>query len=304
MSTPDDENFDQFPVAYSPDNAILMHRDIHFGGSFDIMLDYYRTGGKGVSKDLEIERIEELATLEKTTGHNLAAMMLSGGEAEKVARARQAYQQLRDLYEIRNPKNRYPLLIADLILTEDEKAEKEVQAIVAEKSAIVPSLLVLLRNEDFYDPLYPGYGQAPALAAKCLGLIGDKRAIIALFEAISEGDFFNEDTILAALHAIGTPAKDFLLKVLHGQPLNQDNDHAAIALVSFKDDPEVQKACLQMLMDSDLKKYPLLATHLVLACEEIRDPGQRQLLLELGKKPSTPKNIQQDIAAIAKGWIL
>jgi hypothetical protein len=302
MTTPDDDNFDQLPIAYSPDNTILMHRDIHFGGSFDIMLDYYKSGGKGISKEIEVERIEELATLEKNTGHNLAAMMLSGAEADKIARARQAYQQLRDLYEIRNPKNRYPLLIADLILTEEEKAEKEIQAIVVEKGAIIPSLLVLLRNEDFYDPLYPGYGQAPALAAKCLGLIGDKRAIIALFEAISEGDFFNEDTILTALHAIGTPAKEFLLKVLHGLPLNQDNDHAAIALVCFKDDPEVQKTCLQMLCNIDLKKHPLLATHLVLACEEITDPSQRQQLLDLAKKASTPKNLQQDITAIAKAW--
>jgi hypothetical protein len=279
-----------------------MHRDIHFGGSFDIMLDYYRKGGKGISKDLEIERIEELATLEKTTGQNLAAVMLAGNEAEQVAQARNAYQQLRDLYEIRTPKNRHPLLIADLILTEDEQAQKEIEAIVAEKGTIVPSLLLLLRNEDFYNPFYPGYGQAPALAAKCLGLIGDKRAIIALFEAISEGDFFNEDTILSALHAIGAPAKEFLLKVLHGQPLNQDNDHAAIALVNFKEDPEVQKICAEMLCEIPLKQHPLLATHLVLACEMLTDETQRQQLLDLAKKPSTPKNIQQDIAIIAKEW--
>lgn len=302
MTIPDDDNFDQIPVSYSPDNAILMHRDIHFAGSFDIMLDYYKTGGKGICKDFEAERIQELADLEKKTGHNLAAMMLSGAEAETISQAKQAYQQLRDIYEIRNPKSRYPLLIADLILAEDEEAEKEIQAVVAEKGAIVPSLLVLLRNEDFYNPLYPGYGQAPALAAKCLGLIGDKRAIISLFEAISEGDFFNEDTILSALHAIGTPAKDFLLRVLHGQPLNQDNDHAAIALVNFKHDPDVQKACLEMLCTIDLKHHPLLATHLVLACEEIQDPSLRQQLLDLAKKTSTPKNIQQDISAITKEW--
>lgn len=302
MSSLEDQDFDQYPVAYSPDTTILMHRDIHFGGSFDIMLDYYRTGGKGINQDIELARIEELAALEKNTGHNLAAMMLSGGEAEKVAQARQAYQQLRDLYEIRQPKSRHPILIADLILTEDEAAEKEIQAIVAEKGAIVPSLLALLRNEDFYNPLFPGYGQAPALAAKCLGLIGDKRAIIALFEAIGESDFFNEDTILSALHAIGAPAREFLLKVLHGQPLNQDNDHAAIALVSFRDDPEVQQACLQMLGAIDLKKHPLLAAHLVLACAALTDPAQRRQLLELAERPSTPKAVQQDISAIAKEW--
>lgn len=298
----DDEEFADYPMTYSIDNAILMHRDAHFGGDFATMLDYYQKEGKGVCRDFDLSRIEELSRFEKQIGKDLAATMLSGAEAEKVASARNAYKTLRDVYKIKDPKNKHPLLIADLILTEDPEATKEIQAIVSEKGSIVPALIDLVRNEDFHDPLFPGYGLAPALAAKSLGLIGDKRAIIALFETIGEGDFFDENIILEALRAIGEPAKAFLLKVLHGHPINLDNEQAAIALVGFKSDPEVSTACLKILQEIDLAKNLALATYLVLTCEGLSSPKQRQEFLELGKKASTPKSLSQDIAAVAKSW--
>lgn len=299
-----DEQIENFPIAYSIDNMILMHRDCHFGGNFDLMLDYYKNGGKGISKDFDIARIEELADMEKTTGRNLSAFMLSGAEIEKIARVRQLYQQLRDLYEMKHKKKSIPILIADLILAEEEETPAAVKAAAEEKSAIVPALIDLLRNEEFYDPLSPGYGLAPALAAQCLGMIGDKRAIISLFEAIGEGDFFNEDIILDALHIIGESAKDFLLKVLHGRPLTGDNEKAAIALIEFKDDPIVSAACLQMLKEIDLSKNNALATYLVLACEGLDSRAQRQELIALANKPSTPKSLRLDIQTVAESWQL
>lgn len=297
-----EDEIESFPIAYSIDNMILMHRDCHFAGNFELMLDYYQNNGKGISKDFDIERIEEMQTLEKTAGKNISAMMLSGPETEKIARSREIYQKLRELYETKHTKKSIPILIADLILAEEEETPAAIQAVVAEKGAIVPALIDLLRNEEFYDPLFPGYGLAPALAAKCLGLIGDKRAIISLFEAIGEGDFFNEDIILDALHLIGAPAKEFLLKVLHGRPLTGDNERAAIALVEFKDDPEVSSACLQMLKEIDPSKNIALATYLALTCEGLQSREQRRELLELAKRPTTPKTLQLDIKTVAESW--
>lgn len=296
------DDFDNFPVTYSIDNQILMHRDAHFGGNFDLMLDYYKKNGKGVNNDFEISRIEDLQKTQMQSGRDLSTFMLSGPEIEKIAASKTAYKTLRDLYSLKKEKNKLPLLIADLILTEDPNASSEIQAVIAEKSAIVPALVDLLRNEDFHDPLFPGYGQAPTLAAKCLGLIGDKRSIISLFEAIGEGDFVNDDIVLDALHAVGDPAKAFLLKVLHAQPLNHDNEQAAIALVNFKDDPEVSATCLKMLQEIDLKKHESLATYLVLASEGLSNPSQQQQLLQLASLPTTPKSLRQDINAIAKNW--
>lgn len=299
----DDDDAENFPIAYSIDNAILMHRDVHFGGSFPLMLEYYRSEGKGISNDFDLSRIEELYAMEQKTGKDISPLLLSGAEAEKIGKGRHAYKLLRDLYAVRKSQSPIPRLIADLILAEEADIPSAVQAVVAQKSAIVPALIDLLRNEEFYDPLFPGYGQAPALAAECLGKIGDKRAIISLFEAISEGDFFSEDTILDALHAIGEPAKIFLLRVLHATPITMDNEQAAIALIRFKSDPKVGTACLNFLQGLDLSKHLALATYLVLACEGIASNDEQQALFTIAEKPTTPKSIRQDIAIIAKTWL-
>jgi hypothetical protein len=302
MDYDEDNDVEDFPIAYSIDNLILMHRDAHFGGDFNIMLDYYKKEGRGVSSEFDLERIQELADTQHSTGKDLSPLMLSGAEAEKVAHSRQLYRDLRTLCETDNKKNVVPKLIAELILSEEEEVPAATQALIAEKTTAVPALIDLLRSEDFYDPLAPGYGQAPSLAAECLGKIGDKRAIISLFEAIGSGDFFNEDILLDSLKAIGTPAKEFLLRVLHAKPITNDNERAAVALIAFKNDPEVALACLKALQELDVNKNLSLATYLALACEGLQSPQERQILLSLADKPSTPKSLRQDIAAVAKTW--
>lgn len=297
-----EENDEELPLANAQDSAILMHRDVHFGGKFDVMLDYYINEGKGVNPDFDLERIHTLAKIEKETKKNLAPEILSGADAEKIAEAKNAYKKLRSLYDHPKSATKNMLLIADLILSEDLEPQKEIEAIVQEKSAIVPALIELLRSEEYYDPLFPGYGLAPSLAAQCLGLIGDKRAIVSLFEAMKQGDFFDEDVDLAALKAIGNPAKEFLLKVLHGRPINEDNERAAIALIAFKDDEQVSKTCLEMLKDLQIRKNIPLSTYLILACEGLQKHEDREAFKNLSKEENTPKMLVQDILAIAKNW--
>lgn len=302
FSDSENESYEDFPLSHAIDNAILMHRDAHFGGQFDIMLDYYQKGGKGIFADFDIQRIEELAEMEKEMKQNLAPLLLTGPEAEMVAQAKDAYKALRDLYDNPKLKGKAPLLIADLILSEEENPEKEIDAIISKKHEIVPALIDLLRSENFYNPLFPGYGLAPALAAKCLGLIGDKRSLISLFESIGESDFFDDNISLEALKAIGEPAKQFLLKVLHGRPLNEDNEKAAIALLQFRDDPEVVKECLHMLKDPEVRKDIALATYLILSCESLQDEEDREQFIALESDPSTPKELRQDFKTISKNW--
>lgn len=293
---------ENFPIADSVDQEILMYRDAHFAGKFETMLNYYQKGGKGVNPDFSIEKIDRLATLEQNLKQNLAPLLLSGADAEKVAEARNAYKQLSDLYENKKNRSPYPRLIADLILSEAEYPEEEMTAIVAAGSKIVPFLIDLLRSESFYDPLFPGFGQAPALAAQCLGKIGDKGAIYALFEALGQGDFYEEEMILHALKQIGEPAKAFLLTVVQGYPLTRDNDTAALALVSFKDDPEVSRTCLRMLQNITVITSPTLATYLVLACQGLKAAEERAQFLSLAKENSTPTLLKKDIQTIAQSW--
>lgn len=306
MNSPDEDFYeaDGFSnMANAEDHAILMHRDAHFGGSFDIMLQYYEEDGKGVMQEFDLVRMRELDDYEKTAGKDLAGMMLSGVEAEKVAASRKAYKSLRELYENKEEKTNFPRLIADLILSEEEHPIEEIDAIVSQKSAIVPLLIELLRSEDFYDSLFPGYGQAPTLAAYCLGKIGDKRAMFSLFEAIGEENFFSEDYILDALRQIGEPAKQFLLKIVHTEPFNFDNERAAIALVRFKDDPEVAKSCLALLSKPAVWKDPALAVHLILVCEGLKDLEDQQQFKALSELPSFPKMLIPDIQLISKSHI-
>lgn len=297
---PEDENID---LTDSLDTQILMHRDAHFGGKFVFMLDYYsKEEGKGINPEFTLQRIGELQRTESHLGQNLSAVMLSGADAEKVARACLAYKNLKSLYEAERPASRLPRLIADLILSEEEEPEDAIQAIVAEKSAIVPLLIDLLRSSDFADPLFPGYGHAPALAAVCLGRIGDKRSLISLFEAIGEGDFFNEDLILDALKSIGDPAKEFLLKVVRARPINFDNDRAAIALERFKEDEAVSKACLELLCQEEIRKNSLFSTYLALACEGLTSSSDREQFIGLADEAATSKQLARDIKAMAKNW--
>lgn len=293
---------DGLPVSDEQDTTILQHRDVHFGGNFGVMLDYYMKGGKGVNPEFELSQIQALALMEKETGQNMAAMLLSGAEAERVAEAKEAYKKLRDIYNSKDKNAKYPQLIADLILTEDEEPVKEIEAIVQEKAAIVPLLIDLLRADNFYDPLFPGYGKTPALAAKCLGLIGDKRAIISIFESIGTGDFFDEDMALEALKSIGEPAKQFLLKVVRGKPINEDNERAAIALIKFKDDSEVSQVCFQMLQDKNVLKDLPLSTYLILACEGIPEGKLRDEFKALSDNPDFPKMLKLDIKAVTDSW--
>lgn len=287
-------------MANAEDHLILMHRDAHFGGSFEVMLQYYEEDGKGAMQEFDLARMRELEELERQAGKDLAGTFLSGAEAEKVAAARTAYKSLREIYENKKETNPCPRLIADLILSEDEHPQAEIDAIVSQKAFIVPSLIDLMRSEDFYDPLFPGYGQAPTLAAHCLGLIGDKRAMFSLFEAIGEANFFSEDYVLDALKQIGAPAKEFLMRVVQSEPINFDNERAAIALARFKEDPEVAACCFKMLSKPTVWKDPALAVHLILACEGLQDPQDRQQFAALATNPAFPKILVSDIKLISK----
>lgn len=291
--------FETLPIVDSEDSEILMHRDAHFSGSFNEMLQYYRKGGKGANAEFEITRIEYLAELELKMQQNLAGLVLSGTDAEHIARAKSAYKKLQEIYDLEEETNMHPRLIADMILSEDTPS---IEAIINEGEAIVPSLIHLLNSEQFFDPLFPGYGQAPALAAKCLGEIADERAIVPLFESIGHRDFFTENTILNALQNIGGPAKEFLIARVLSKPLSEDNERAAMILIEFKKDPKLAKTSLKLLQKQEfIKQYPL-SNYLVLLCESLTEQTDRETFLNLRNNKDLPKLLQEDMKTVAKSW--
>jgi len=299
----DDVEVPHFPIADVVAHDVLMHRDVHFGGSFDIMLKYYSTEGNGIHHEFDDGDIEQLRALEKELGFDLAPLILQGHEAEKVSRAKKAYQKLRDVYELRDSPEKHTVrLLADIILSEEEIPSKEIDAIVAEGERMTASLIELLTAEDFYDELFPGYGMAPAFAAMCLGKIGDEKAIRPLFESIGKGDFLVEENIFGALRNLGKPAKEFIVSIVKSVPITVDNERAAMALLQFKDDPAVAVACLEALQGLSMREHPILALHLILACENLVGSEERRSFVGIFESSTTPEHLRVDMNAIIRSW--
>ena len=250
---------EDFPLVDDLDQQIAMHRDAHFSGSFDLMIEYYKGEGKGTCPELEIPRMKELAIIERESGESLSSILLDDAGRDQVAKAKAAYLKLRAIYEIKNPITKHPQLIADLILSEEVDSVEEIETIVAEGPSIVPALINLLVDEDFLKPHFPGYGYAPAYAAICLGLLKDARAIRPLFERMSCDNSVVEESVLVALEEIGEASKVFCLKVLQSRPITYDNENAAIILASaFPEDPETIAVAKKQIEDPAMKNNPLI----------------------------------------------
>lgn len=258
----------QHPLLDAIDLEILMHRNVHFGGNFSVMIEYYQQEGVGVMPDFSLERIEDLASAEKQMGTDLADSMLPESAKIEVEKAKQVYLDLRTIYEQEDPP-KLPKLIADVILTEEEEPKKEIEALVQCGKEALPALIDLIQADTFYEPLYPGYGRAPIFAAEALEKMHDPQAIPPLFEALGKQNFFTDEALLKALASFGDQAREFLAKRLMHKPLSKDNEIAAMALNYFPDSEEVAKLFLTMLEDPEVFKNQTLVTYSLCGCSAL-----------------------------------
>ena len=296
----DEDESTDLPLIDTIDLEILMHRDVHFGGSFPIMIDYYNQDGVGVMPDFEIEQLEKLYHLEQELGQNLSDLYLSEEAKKIVTEAKELYNQLRASYT--ESSSETPLLISDLILSEEIEPLKEMEAIVAQGKTLVPALIHLISSTSFYDPLFPGYGRSPIFAAKCLSKIQDTRAIAPLFEAMGEENFFTDEEIIKALCSFGEESKSFLLRVLKNKPLSRDNERAAIALSTFPEDPEIASVCLDLLKQDEVLQKPPFASYLVFACSALSTSEEKEAFIEISKKTTLRKELQKEMEVIIRNW--
>ncbi len=282
------------------DMEILMHRDVHFSGSFESMLEYYESEGVGIVPDFETEEIRKLQKLEQEEGKNLSEHLPEEAK-EQVEKAKRLYQDLREVYsdEKTPPES---LLLSDLILSEEELPEKEIAAIARQGKSMVPALIDLLSSPTFYDPLYPGYGRSPIFAAKCLAKIGDERAIPPLFEALGQDNFFTDEEMIYALTSFGEKSKAFLIQRLKQEPFSKDNEYAAIALTGFTDDPEIGRTALEVLEKEEVFKNPLFATYLVFACADLSEEVEKERFIAVTKKKGLPQNLLDEMMIVIKNW--
>lgn len=295
------EESDDLPLSDDLDHLILMHREAHFGGDFATMIAYYEEDHLGIQPDFDLDRLDYLAQVEEELKQNLAPLLLTGPEIEKIAQSRKAYLNLKEVYEQSSPPL-FAKLLADLILSEEEEPLEEIEAVVTQDSKIVPELIHILQSDDFFDPLFPGYGYAPYLAAICLGQIGDPAAIIPLFETLGKELYFDEEVIVEALFEIGEEAQDFLLKILKSRPLTEDNVKAAFALTIFSADLKVAEAAFEQLKDPVVHERPLLSTYLVCSCDPLQHSLHKTSLIKMAKDLTFPFEVRMEIENLVKSW--
>lgn len=288
---------DALPLSDQNANDILMHRNSHFGGKFDFMKEYYMEEGIGAHPEIELEQINELALFEKQIGQDLAPLSLSKTELEKVKCSIRMYRALQKICNLSQDVNSIPTLLADLILTEEAEPISEINKLAQIEKAL-PYLVELLNTEEFYDPVFPGYGKAPFHAARCLGKMKSEKAIIPLFESMKAEHFLFEEKVILALKEIGQKAYDFLLSVLVKTPITHDNEKAAIALLSFGETEPFAKEALKLLQDPEVVNNFQLAMHLILACLGLKDKQDVELFLSLAEK--LPKSLDPDFTYVSK----
>ena len=280
------------PLTDELDHEILMHKEVHFSGSFPDMIEYYENEGKGVQDHFDLFRIQELALIEREVGYSLAEELLQDREQELVAKAKEKYLLLRELYEC-DEASPVALAVADLIISEEESPDEEIEALLALGKDAVPALLELIEADEFASPLLPGYGLAPLYAAEVLGKLGDERAILPLFQGARGHDFEREATFFAALARL--PSQEFLLRKLSHFPLTRDHQIAADALANFPPNEEIGKVALTLLHEEAVRKEPTLSFALILLCEGLKSPAEREKFALLAQGTLFPPYLREEI---------
>lgn len=292
----------EIPLLDAIDIEILMHRDAHFSGNFDVMIEYYENDGVGAMPDFEIERIYELKNLEKEMQEDLSPKVLPEPAQEQVLSSKKLYKKLREVYTSSKP-NPISVFISDLILTEKQVPKKEMQELIANDKESFAPLCHIIDSADFYDPLFPGYGRTPMFAAKCLEKIENPKAIPHLFNALGRENFSLDESIIHALVSFGSSSKDFLLKRLQSKPFSKDNEHAAIVLSSFPPDEEIALIALKLLAEEKTLSLENFSSYLICCCEGLKKESHRQAFIHLADQKGLSKPLQSEIKMIARTFV-
>lgn len=283
------------PFTDSIDCDILMHKNAHFGKSFDVMLDYYNNDGVGVQNDFDFDRIEYLKSQEEKLQIDLFDELLLPAAKAAVEDAINMYEELKKLYE--ENSHEIPLLIANLILSEEEDPIEEKSSLIQLGEKALPALHTLLETPQLHDPLFPGYGLAPQRAVEILKAIGDMTSIPPLFAALRFQQFSLDEAIIEALLKMQHHAKPFLLKKLEGRPLCKDNEYAAMILSNFAD-LEVAKRALLQLKDEAVLKKETLSSYLICILEHLDPVNKKEEITSFLKTTQLTDDQKEEINLI------
>ena len=264
-------------------------------------------GKKGAVLDVPLKRIEALREKEKSLGADIAPLLLSGSDAEKIQIAKKFYQELRTLFE-KGKDEKIVKEIVNLILSEEEEYENDVEALLLIGKPVIPYLIEVIQSQTFKDPLFPGYGKAPLAAAYALGKLQAEEAITALFELLSENPEEYEEVVTGALIRIGKKAQEFLMRQVGKKPITSINEQATTVLLSFEaEDADeaigvaIAELFFSLLQDKEIIKIVPFACYLALGCEKLPE-NRRDAFKKLLSDLNTPGQVKEEIKLLSKQW--
>ncbi len=294
------DDFGYIPLLDAVDLEILMHKDAHFSKQFPIMIEYYEQDGIGVMPEFDLERIKELKAIETSLQNSLSDTLLPDAAKQQVERSKKLYLDLKSAYD--SSDHLIAQAVANLILSEEEYPENEIAALVEFQSVAVDPMIHLISSNDYYDPLFPGYGRSPIFAAKVLEQIQDRKAIPYLFAAIGQENFFTDDAIIQSLLSFGEEAKSFLIKRLLQEPISKENLHAIMALTTLEDDEEVAQCALRLMEKKEVLSNENFMRYLIFSCSGLRHETDRLRFLEQHDH-AFPSHLKKESAVIIKNWM-
>ncbi len=253
------------PLFDETDKLILMHRDVHFSSSFSAMKEYYlNEEARGIVPDIEVERIAFLERVQSGLGKDIASILISGREAEKIAAAKKMYQELSNVANTSSLEGK----LASALLSErgvEELAEELVSEVKQRPEMLIP----LACSEFFCDPLFPSYGTGAQLALRLIGKLRYEKAIEPLFYQLGRfTEYSLESDILEALFQIGEPVKNLAMKKISSLPITEDNERSALILLKFLPDEEIAALFKRSLELPQIEEHPSFREYLEFGLKE------------------------------------
>jgi hypothetical protein len=284
------------PLLNEIDLEILMHKDAHFGGSFQTMIEYYEEDGIGVQEEFEIERIKDLSLIDKD-GH-LSEDILPEVAKNDVLFSKQLYKKFKNCYKEGDELSKK---LADLILCESFDPTEEIEALSSFHKQAIKPLVEILQTDYFYNPLNPGYGRAPINVALTLKKIGDQDVIPHLFSALGKS-FIADEILINTLISFGEKSVEFLKNRLKASPYTKDNYLASLALSSFPLDDETAKIALYLLGLKSTYSHQSYVSYLICICEGLENDTDREAFLELSKSEPLSKAVKEEMKLVISFW--
>ena len=109
--------------------------------------------------------------------------------------------------------------------------------------------------------------------------------------------------MIKALSSFGKKSKTFLINALKHKPYSKNNEHAAICLLEFSDDPEIATHCLNALKEIKHVTNNPFATYLVFGCASLEKNQERQEFKDLLANIEPKSDLAREMQIVASNWI-